>query len=103
MMKTILIILVMGLLQACGSARMGEQLQQGKAQFSAGDYKQAFHQLLPLASEGNADAQYAVGYMYYYGYGVTQDNESGLFWMNEAAAQHHVAAIKALEMIRQGH
>jgi septal ring-binding cell division protein DamX len=39
--------------------------------------------------------------MYYYGYGVTQDTESGIFWMNRAASAHYAPAIKALAAIRE--
>ncbi len=67
----------------------------------AGDFKSAFHQLLPLAAEGIPQAEYGIGYMYYYGYGVTQDNESGIFWMNKAAAAHYAPAIRALAAIQE--
>ena len=39
--------------------------------------------------------------MYYYGYGVTQDTESGIFWMNKAAAAHYGPAIRALAAIEE--
>ena len=99
MLKMIMVILFCLCLTACASLRGPQSLQQGKIDFAAGNYKPAFLELLPLASEGNAEAQYAVGYMYYYGYGVAQDNDSGIFWMQKAAQQHHVAAIKALSML----
>ena len=69
--------------------------------FAEGDYKRAFHQLLPLACNGNPCAQYAVGYLYYYGYGVPEDSESGIFWMQKAASQGYVPAIKALSEINK--
>ena len=87
-------------LQACASGRVPQELQKGKMSFASGDYHDAFHQLLPLASEGNVDAEYAVGYMYYYGYGVTRDSESGIFWMKKAADKQNQPAIKALSMIK---
>jgi septal ring-binding cell division protein DamX len=94
------IILIILWLQACVSPQMSQELQQGRETFNAGNFKQAFHQLLPVASDGKAEAQYAVGYMYYYGYGINQDSESGLFWMNKAASQHYTPAVKALQMIQ---
>lgn len=77
------------------------QLQQGKRYFEAGYYKRAMHILLPLACDGHPEAQYAVGYMYYYGYGVAQDTEVGYFWINRAAAKNFAPAIKALEVINR--
>jgi septal ring-binding cell division protein DamX len=76
-------------------------LQSGKVSFMSGNFKPAFHELLPLAAEGIPQAEYGVGYMYYYGYGVTQDTESGIFWMNKAAAAHYAPAIRALAAIQE--
>ncbi len=87
-------------LSACSSkVVVTSELAQGKRYFEAGYYKSAMHDLLPLATDGNAEAQYAVGYMYYYGYGVSQDVEVGHFWIKRSANQHYQPAIKALEMI----
>jgi TPR repeat protein len=100
--KIIASIILGMLLSACVSTRVTQEVERGKINFEAGNYKQSFHELLPLASEGSVHAQYAVGYMYYYGYGVAQDSESGLFWMRKAAAANYVPAIKALKMINGG-
>jgi septal ring-binding cell division protein DamX len=99
--RYILLILICLLLQSCASTYNAERLQGGKVSFMAGDFKSAFHQLLPLAAEGVPQAEYGVGYMYYYGYGVTQDSESGIFWMNKAANAHYPPAIKALAAIQE--
>lgn len=88
-------------LLSCASPKMSQELEQGKVNFIAGDYKKAFHGLMPLAVNGNAQAAYAIGYMYYYGYGVAQDNESGLFWMRKSASQGFELAIQALNAIQQ--
>lgn len=97
--RLVIIMLISVMLQACAGARMGEDLQLGKNTFNNGDFKQAFRQLLPLASEGNPDAEYAVGYMYYYGYGVSQDRETGIFWMDKAAKKGYAPAQKALQTL----
>lgn len=75
------------------------QLQYGRRYFEAGYYKTAMRILLPLACDGHPEAQYAVGYMYYYGYGVAQDTDVGYFWINRSAAKGFNPAIKALEVI----
>jgi len=99
-MKNFLLLFFMTLmLTACYSPGMSEELQVGKDSFKSGDYKDAFHQLLPLAANGKAQAQYAVGYMYYNGFGVTQDTESGIFWMKRAADQHYPPAMSAMRDI----
>lgn len=76
-------------------------LQQGKRYFQDGYYKRAMQDLLPLATDGNDEAQYAVGYMYYYGYGVAQDTQVGHFWIKRSAEKGFEPAKKALEMIQQ--
>lgn len=70
-------------------------LNQGKRFFEEGFYKKAMRELLPLACDGNPDAQYAVGYMYYYGYGVAQDTDVGYFWIARSASQGYIPAINA--------
>ena len=61
--KKLVCVLLSFLMVSCASGRMAQELNQGKNNFEAGDFKVAFRQLLPLASEGNKEAQYAVGYM----------------------------------------
>jgi TPR repeat protein len=89
------------LLGACASQQHGYQLAEGKQSFISGDYKESFHTLLPLASQGVPEAEYAVGYMYYYGYGVTRDSESGMFWMEKAAQKNNKPAKEALDLIHK--
>ena len=97
--RCILAILLLCLsLGGCVSARkvyMAENLQLGRLTFESGDFKRAFCQLLPLAVEGSPQAQYAVGYMYYYGYGVSRDPTSGLFWIKRSGNAYYTPAIKA--------
>lgn len=91
-------------LLACASShrltpRVMSELAQSKRYFDDGYYKRAMHTLLPLASDGNPQAQYAVGYMYYYGLGVAQDTDTGYFWVKKAADQHYPAANEALKIM----
>lgn len=100
MMKTLISVLLFLTIISCSSRiEQFAELQQGKRYFNSGYYKSALRDLLPLAVDGNVEAQYAVGYMYYYGAGVTQDTEVGYFWIHRAAKQHYQPAIKALTMI----
>lgn len=107
-MKSKQIILVLGMvflsfiLQSCAS---DEELQarflQGKQNFLEQNYPQAYHDLLPVAKAGNADAEYAIGYMYFYGKGILEDNTLAEYWMEKAAAQGHKQAQQALELIKE--
>ncbi len=51
------------------------------------------------ARSGDADAQYALGYLYYYGIGTTQDRQTGLIWIRKAAAQGQTVAQDALRAL----
>lgn len=91
-------------LSGCGtpSSATISELQQGKRYFDQGYYKKAMRDLLPLACDGLPDAQYGVGYMYYYGLGVAQDTDVGYFWIKRAAKARYLTAINALEVIDHG-
>ncbi len=95
------LIIISLCLLACASHGVPLEMQAGKVAFENGEYQDAFHELLPIAVKGNPQAQYAVGYMYYYGYGVPEDVESGMFWMTRAAEQNYPPAIEALQIIRE--
>ena len=49
------------------------------------DYSKAVRLMRPLAESGYAQAQYYMGYMYEYGYGVKQDDVVSLDWYVKAA------------------
>jgi TPR repeat protein len=66
--------------------------EEGMAATRAGNYKQAYAELLPLAEQGNVSAQTAIGVMYFNGQGVAQDFSAALVWLNIAANQGHDVA-----------
>ncbi len=104
--RALLISLLTLSLAACATAnspRVSSELAYGKKLFEEGYYKRAMHDLLPLACDGNAEAQYAVGYMYYYGNGVTQDTDVGTIWIQRSARQGYKPAQDALNMINAEH
>lgn len=78
------------------------EINQGKRYFNDGYYKRAMRILLPLACDGYPEAQYAVGYMYYYGLGVAQDTFVGYFWIQRSACQHFYPAMQAQKLIDAG-
>ncbi len=74
-------------------------LREGIQCFKAQDYRKAFIRLKPEAEKGNPDAQYAVGYMYYYGKGVVEDRKKARFWITCAARAGQSDAIVALGIL----
>ena len=57
-----------------------------------GDYAQALKIFRSLAAQGNAPAQYNIGYMYSNGQGVTQNYQEALKWYRLAADQGYSIA-----------
>lgn len=51
------------------------------------------------AQNGDPDAQYALGYMYFYGIGTVRDTKAAQLWINRAAAQGQPLAIKADDIL----
>ncbi|MDX2345873.1 MAG: sel1 repeat family protein [Legionella sp.] len=76
-------------------------LREGVYDFKKQNYRSAFVRLMPEAEKGNCDAQYAVGYMYYYGEGVTEDKKKAKKWITRAAEAGQKDAITAAKLLRE--
>jgi TPR repeat protein len=63
------------------------------------NFNMAFRQLIPLAVQGDANARYAIGYLYYYGKGVDQNSELSESWITRAAKQRQPMALQAYAII----
>ncbi|MDP3561296.1 MAG: sel1 repeat family protein [Legionellaceae bacterium] len=77
-------------------------LNEGIHSFQVQDYRQAFIRLKPEAEKGQPDAQYAVGYMYYYGQGVVEDRRKAWYWITAAAKAGQPDAKLAVKVLRKG-
>jgi TPR repeat protein len=80
-----------------------QRLAQGKQLFLNKQYTEAANILLPLAQQGHLDAQYCVGYMYHYGYGLPHNEKESIRWITLAAARGHALAKEALARINASH
>jgi hypothetical protein len=69
-----------------------ESFQRGVAAFRRGDYATAVNEWHPLAEQGHAEPQFALGLMYAKGQGVPQDFKEAAAWHRKAAEQGHAAA-----------
>lgn len=69
--------------------------------FSLQQYGMTVDQVKQSAAQGSPDAEYALGYMFYYGKGLPRDEESARMWIGKAAAQGQPQAIKALQLLKQ--
>lgn len=80
----------------CGSPLIAATVEEGFAAHEAGDYRRAFGIYLPLANQGDVNAQFNLGVMYRQGQGVAQDYRKSIIWYRRAAEQGDTEAQNAL-------
>ena len=64
--------------------------QKGMRHYKPDDVAAAVRELKPLAEQGNAEAQFNLGSLYYQGWGVPQDYREAVKWLRKAAEQGHI-------------
>ena len=79
-------------LSLCAWAVLAGPLEDDFAAVQRGNYSAALRLFRPLADQGNAEAQYTLGRMYYNGDGVTQDDGEAAKWWRKAADQGNARA-----------
>jgi TPR repeat protein len=70
---------------AVAAPAMAQDYDKGEAALLADDYETALQEFRPLAEQGNAAAQYRLGFMYSDGRGVLQDYAEAVKWYRLAA------------------
>lgn len=97
--RGVLITTVCFSLTACMSAqqRYDQDYIIAKHNFDQQDYTTAFRKIKVPAKAGNPNAQYALGYMYYYGKGTVENPKLARYWFQQAAQRGQSDAQKALQ------
>ncbi len=67
-------------------------LDEGWAAYERGDYASTLREWKPLAEQGNASAQYNIGFMYANRQGVRRDYGEAAKWYRRAAERGHADA-----------
>jgi TPR repeat protein len=80
------ILLTVLLMTACGKET------DPKKAFENGDYETAFTLWMPLAENGDTEAQNYLGILYYLGLGVSKDYKKAIVWYERAARAGHADA-----------
>ena len=88
-MKTLLLLLFIFPAEVLGNTDLFEI-------FSGTNNQQALDQLLPLANQGNPEAQYYVSLLYTHGKGIENNSEKALDYMWLAAELREPAAVRML-------
>jgi TPR repeat protein len=84
------LVVVLVLAMAVGSAQAAETLDDGVAAYLSGDYAKAVEVWRALADQDVAIAQYRLGDMYAEGKGVEQNDAKAMQWF-QRAADHGIA------------
>lgn len=101
-----LIILLLGASLLGGCSTTGDTdktqnpeviLEEARQAYAKEEYEKVFQLVFPLATSGNAQAQYTLGYLYYNGQGIEKSDTQAMQWIQRAAAQGHEKAIQALK------
>ena len=71
---------------------LADAIGEALVAWSIGDFTTAFRLLRPLAEQGNAEAQYQLGFMYSKGQGVSENLGLAVSWYLKAAEQGHAEA-----------
>lgn len=78
-----------------------DELADANALFEKKAYPQALQMYTKLANAGNAEAQFHLGEMYWYGEAGTSDDAKADAWFRKAAAKGHKSAAAALDVMKQ--
>jgi septal ring-binding cell division protein DamX len=65
-------------------------------------YQCSFDRVQFAARHGDANAQYALGYLYYYGVGVLSNEKLAIQWIQAAASRGNLSAKRALTLLSNG-
>jgi hypothetical protein len=98
--RTVLMVLVLGfILIPASTLEVHADYQDGVDAYKAGDYEKAYQELILEAEEGDTDAQYYIGLMYWNGYGVEQDKNKAMEWFKRSS-NNHENSIQRIRRIR---
>lgn len=89
------------ILSLCSCANTPDKtLDAAESSYVQQNYGVTFATLRNSANGGDPRAQYALGYLYYYGMGTQTDPVAAIKWFTLAANQGNTAAIQALKTIQ---
>lgn len=106
--KLLLMVSLLASVTGCATTKPGKiersveqaaQFEKAKIEFNQQNYERTASLLMPLAEQGHADAQYALGYMYHNGLGVPRNYKLSTQWLNIAAAKGNGKAMEALRRL----
>ena len=99
-MRNLIIIPVLLFSLCFGAPSYSADLSKGEIAYQNGDYATALKELMPLAEQGDAKAQWRLGWMFDYGDGILpEDDKQAVRWYTLAAEQGYAKAQYALGLM----
>jgi uncharacterized protein len=101
MKRALPILMAFGLFLFNGEQGWSADFQKGLTAYETKDYGTALQEWLPLAKQGNAEAQHHVGMLYLMGLGITNKNrfmatQLGIEWIKRASNQNYPDALSMM-------
>ena len=90
-MNKLLVTLAFSMIFGSGVV-LAADFNKGLEAAQSGDFKTALAEWTPLAEQGDSDAQYNVGLMYFNGWGVPENDKTAVKWLTKAAEQGYAMA-----------
>ena len=92
-MKKLVILCIPIILVACASATEWADNEAEPLCVEGETSSKSAYCLIQIANEGDADAQYSLGSLYYYGKGVQQDYKEAGKWWRQSYSQYNLALL----------
>jgi len=92
-------ISIIFLMATLNAAVIASDLEDAVEAMRTGNFAEAYCIMRPLAENGDADAQYNIGWMYLNGYGLRVNDSLALNWWEKASAQGHTDANFSIGML----
>ena len=101
--RILMVLLALASLLSMAGGAVAGPLEDAQAAHGRNDYATALRLWRPLADQGNAEAQYALGFMYDRGQGVPKNHAEAAKWWRLAADQGNTFAQFNLgSLVRRG-
>ena len=98
-MHNIIKATIFALIFTLAAPAAAQDFGDGRKAYERGDYAAALREWLPLAEQGNAQAQHELGFMYLQGRGVARDDIQDHMWWSLAASQGNEASTLARKLV----
>ena len=85
-------LLVLFIAALSSKISVSADIEKGIEAYKQGDYATALEEWLPIAKQGNAEAQFAVGLVFDQGLNVVPDYKAAVKWFTLASKQGHIFA-----------